>query len=457
MAKFLLLPLTLLSLFVAPLLADEPIVILLTTEAKRLPVYLAPWTKSKGPNELTNNHIQELLGALCFDLDVCGSLEIAGATKERAAQAAVERELSQFDAARWKSLGLLYLVRGEVTGKSLVVTLHGVAAGRTLATYTLPLSGSLPSDRRQIHTLSDAIHKTLFGKEGIAKTRILYTLRHPTTGAENWDSEVWIADYDGHNAAPLTREGSYCVTPTFLPPASGKASGSFLYTCYRVGQSKIYAAPLSDGLGRRLITLRGNQLMPVVSKQRDKIAFVSDAGGNPDLFIQPFTPETGAIGKPTQVFSAPHGAQASPSFSPDGKRLAFASNKDGQPRIYIMDLPKEGDSSKPTPKLITLRNRENTSPAWSPDGTKIAYSALSDGVRQIWIYDLQTDRESQLTTGPGHKENPSWAPDSLHLVFNSATVTSSDLYLVNLNQPSAIQITSGPGEKRFPSWEPQER
>lgn len=456
MAKFLLLPLVLLSLLVTPLLADEPIVICLTTEAKRLPIYLAPWTKIKDPNELTSNHVQELLGALCFDLDVCGSLEIAGATKERAAQAATERESKQFDAARWKSLGVLYLVRGEVTGKSLTITLNGVATGGALATYTLPLSGSLAIDRRQIHALSDAIHKTLFGKEGIAKTRLLYTLRLPAGGSEKWNSEVWIADYDGHNAAPLTQEGHYCVTPTFLPPASGKASGSFLYTCYRVGQSKIYAAPLSDGIGRRLITLRGNQLMPVVSNQRDKIAFISDAGGNPDLFIQPFTPETGAIGKPTQVFSAPHGAQASPTFSPDGKKLAFASNKDGQPRIYIMDVPKDA-ASKPTPKLITLRNRENTSPAWSPDGTKIAYSALTDGVRQIWIYDVLTERESQLTTGPGHKENPSFAPDSLHLVFNSATTSSSELYLVNLNQPKAVQISSGPGEKRFPSWEPQGR
>lgn len=194
--------------------------------------------------------------------------------------------------------------------------------------------------------------------------------------------------------------------------------------------------------------------MPTVSPTLDKIAFISDITGNPDLFVQDFSQEEGLLGKPRQVFCAPGATQGTPTFSPDGKKLAFVSNKDGTPRIYTLDIPPPGASLKELkPKMISKKTRENTCPAWSPDGKKIAYSALASGTRQIWIYDIISGEEMQLTDGYGHKENPAWGPNSMHLIFNSSTPTTSDLFMINLNQKKAVKITSGPGEKRFPAWE----
>lgn len=195
--------------------------------------------------------------------------------------------------------------------------------------------------------------------------------------------------------------------------------------------------------------------MPTMSYQRDKVAFIGDITANPDLFLQPFHPEKGAIGKPYQIFSAPRSTQGTPTFSPDGKKVAFVSNKDGSARIYVMDIPAPGTNIKNlSAKLISKTNRENSAPAWSPDGSKIAYCSSTKSVRQIWIYDFDKNEERQLTEGSGNKENPTWAPNSLHLMFNSTGGSGSELYLINLNQPEAVQITTGPGEKRFPNWEP---
>jgi TolB protein len=105
--------------------------------------------------------------------------------------------------------------------------------------------------------------------------------------------------------------------------------------------------------------------------------------------------------------------------------------------------------------LITKKSRESSCPTWSPDGTKLAYSAKTDGIRQIWTYDFTTGEESQLTFGPGNKENPCWANNSMHLVFNSTDGNSSDLYVVNLNQPEAIKITKGQGKNHYPTWGPR--
>lgn len=166
--------------------------------------------------------------------------------------------------------------------------------------------------------------------------------------------------------------------------------------------------------------------------------------------MQPFNPSTGEVGKPVQLYSYPRSTQASPTFSPDGSRLAFVSDKDGGTRIYtISTTPSE---TRGAALMISKQNRENSCPCWSPDGTKLAYSAKTGGNRQIWIYDFVSKEETQLTSGPGNKENPCWAPDSKHIVFNSTDAASSELYIVNLNQPEAIKISRGPGKKHYPVW-----
>jgi TolB protein len=268
---------------------------------------------------------------------------------------------------------------------------------------------------------------------------------------------VWESDYDGENVRPLTSNSGYSVTPLYVPPKSGFATGSFFFVSYKTGQPKIYYQSLNDSASaRRLTLLRGNQLMPAISRQRNKMAFISDVTGNPDLFVQDFSPEAGAIGKPYQIFSAHLSTQGSPTFSPDGKQIAFVSNKDGSPRIYSIEVPAPGTSlNQIKPTLITKRNRESTAPAWSPDGTKLAYCSITQGVRQIWVYDFITREEKQVTQGQGNKENPSWAPNSLHLVFNSSDAGACEVYMINLNQPDAVRITTGAGEKRFPNWEPR--
>lgn len=435
---------------------EGEIVVKLSTESRLLPLYLAHFSPKEG--ELSPAYVRELEKVLRFDLENNGMTDLLPTSDE------CEKRIwsAPFDAAHnreeWKDRQVFYLIKAKVEGKALSVRLASLTAGTLKGFQGIHLSGQIAEDRRRIHELADAIHEALFGYKGIASTRILYTIRRFNPQKEQGQrylSEVWESDWDGQNAVQLTHDGSYCVTPCYLPPSPGRRCGSFFYVSYQTGQPKIHMAELSGGPARRLTKLRGNQLMPAVNKARSHVAFISDAGGNPDLFLQAFSPESGAQGRPFQVYAARGGVQASPTFSPDGHRVAFVSNKQGPTRIYVLDIPPPGSQlSNLRPQSITQINRENTSPSWSPDGTKIAYSSRSGGVRQIWVYDFATGKERQLTQGRGHKENPSWAPDSLHLVFNSAEPGSCELYLVNLNQPKAVKISHGTGEKRFPCWEP---
>jgi TolB protein len=412
--------------FLGTLRGEEEIRVYLNTTSNLEPIYIA--NLQSPDNSFAESYLKELHKVLEFDFNHNGWHKVLAVTeqREKVAQGTV--------------------IKGEVKQKTLVCTLQ---AGSLKQFPALSLTGRLSEDRRQIHRLADAICKALHGQEGVASTGILYSVKNKHK--DKWVSEIWSCDWDGVNARQVTREGSMCATPVFIPPHAHYANDRFLYVSYKMGQPKIFIANLKEGVGKRILDLHGNQLLPAISWQRDKIAFICDANHTTaDLFLQEFHPEKGAVGKPVQLFSYPRSTQGSPTFSPDGTKLAFVSDKDGSPRIYL--IPAQFTPKRPAPVLLTKRNQENSCPAWSPDGKKLAYSAKTKGTRQIWIFDFETGEEWQLTDGATNKENPSWAPNSRHLVFNSTDGHTSELYIVNLQQSEAVKISQGAGIKHYPTW-----
>lgn len=427
----------------------DEVVVRLETERKLLPVYLSELWADQG--SLGVNYVKELDEILQFDLRYNGVTELRKREQRwegLARGASISREL-------WKEARVYYIIQCQIQNHQLSARVTSISNGEVKGVDGIELTGKMSEDRQKIHQLADSIHGVIFGRPGIASSRILYTVRLPNPRKpKEWLSEVWTADWDGGNARQVTQNSGYCVTPSYLPPEPGYRSGNFVYVAYHTAQPKVYLGDFKGGAPKRLLGIRGNQLMPTLSPDRKYLAFVCDATGNPDLFLQPFDPQKGPIGRPYQAYATVYGTQASPTFHPNGRQIAFVSNKDGAPRIYTMPLPRPGSRLKDIkPQMLTKMSRENTSPCWSPDGSKIAYSAMTGGTRQIWVVDVYTGKERQVTKGPGHKENPSWAPNSLHLLFNREQGDSSELCIVNLNQPQAVQITSGIGQKRFPSWE----
>jgi TolB protein len=438
---------TLLFLFIGTLAfgtdAPQEIRVQLDTASPLSPIYLS---QIHADASFPTQYLKELEKVLAFDFDHNGKTKVANKTKEK--------ELLLLSANNLKALEVPFAVSFSLKEKKLCCKVYNLLEGCAKPFSEVALTGALGQDRQKLHKLSDAIHKALFQEEGIAYSRILYSYQNKTSShEESWNSEIIECDWDGENPKTITREKSYCVTPVLISKGEGLAKDLFLYVSYKTGQPKIFIASLDEGKGKKVVDIRGNQILPAISKKRDKLAFVCDASGRTDLFIQSIQPEIGRTGTPKQLFSYPRSTQASPTFSPDGSKVAFVSDKDGAARIYW--ISSEVSNKRPTAHLITKKSRESSCPSWSPDGTKLAYSAKTEGVRQIWIYDFVAEEERQLTSGPGNKENPCWASNSLHLVFNSSDNNSSDLYVVNLNQPDAVKITKGQGKKHYPTWGPR--
>ena len=105
--------------------------------------------------------------------------------------------------------------------------------------------------------------------------------------------------------------------------------------------------------------------------------FVSDASGNPDIYLQ-------RVGgrNPINLTTDSPAADTAPSFSPDGERIAFCSERDGE-GIYVM-----GSTGESVKRLTDFGH----DPSWSPDGKQIVFSTGSgqdpwsrDALAQLWV------------------------------------------------------------------------
>ncbi|OGN59699.1 MAG: hypothetical protein A3F40_04515 [Chlamydiae bacterium RIFCSPHIGHO2_12_FULL_27_8] len=438
-----------LLVFCLKLFASEEIEVSLQSKSILSPLYLS--NIQNIASNFEDKYLSQIYDVFFFDLNFSGYAKVINDNKKYNTQLFNFNSELAFDKNFWKNENVSFLVKIKASSSYLKIYLYD-NKNDLLNEEKIDLSGNINLDRNEIHKLSSKIIELFFNEKSIFDIKILYTLRKDITISKSV-SEIFLCDFDGENQKQLTFDNDYHVHPVFIPKKNERSS-DFIYVSYQNGQPKIYKKSLFSNEKKPIISLPGNQLLPSICKNFEKIAFICDAAGRPDLFIQNFNNELKAEGKPIQLFSYPRATQASSTFSPDGKKIAFVSDKDGTPRIYSINLEEYSYRKRPDAKLITKKNRHNVTPSWSKDGKKIAFSATTDGVRQIWIYDFELDEELQLTKGSINKENPCWAPNNLHIVFNTENSKESELYIININQKEAVKITKGQHRKRFPVFEP---
>lgn len=443
----------LLSLSLLPLFSDtqvgskeDPIVVKIPTNQSPKVLYIK---EIRGDGSLEKPHLNKLLDILIQDAEDSLQFSVTHhkADYDRIMERILEDQLRSFRSLTCDLAVALKLERQQL--KSILIDPKN---GTIVEGSSIFLSGDFDKDKEAIHCLFDNLHLQIFGRPGIASSKILYA-RKLNTQEDLWVSEIIEISQDGSYEKRISETEKYLITPILIPKTREKSDYDFIYVSYQLGQPKIFKASTKNPKGELLITLRGNQLLPAFSRLGDKIAFISDASGRADLFIQGFTPEKGMLGKPLQIYTCKGSIQASPTFSPDSSSIAFVSDKDGSPKVYLINLLEALRSQKtPSIKLLSKEYRESTSPSWSPDGKKIAFSAKIEGTRQIVVYDVERDYEYVVTRGREDKENPSFAPDSLHIVYNTTSPTY-DIYKVDLIKKQPVKLTNGGAIHHYPSWE----
>lgn len=137
-----------------------------------------------------------------------------------------------------------------------------------------------------------------------------------------------------------------------------------------------------------------------------------------------------------------------PAWSPDGTKIVFVSDRGGEFDLWVMDADGTNVAS------LTHAPGGNFSPAWSPDGQRIAFSSSRDGDSEIYVMNANGSNQVRLTNSPGMDDEPAWSPDGGKIAFSARRESNSQVYVMNADGSNQINLTNDIEEDASPSWSP---
>jgi len=251
--------------------------------------------------------------------------------------------------------------------------------------------------------------------------------------------EIWAMDYDGSNQKQLTRYGAITGQPAVS--ADGKL---FAFMTYAGGNPQIrihttdtsrrqtFVNPVTSAVGTPEFTPDGKNIL-----------FSATADGWMQLMM------AGIDGGGMHRISNVSKIEVSPRVNPKtGRDVLFISGRSGRPQLWRMNL--DGTDKE----MLTTGEGDVANPSWSPDGHHIAFCwtrGYEPGNFNIFVMDIADKVPIQLTTNSGRNENPWWAPDGVHLVFSSMRGRVTQIYSMLADGTSVRQLTTQ-GNNIQPVW-----
>jgi len=336
---------------------------------------------------------------------------------------------------KWRAAGAKALVTGFLQSRpdgrlTFGCYIYDLEKGRELGRKGFVVSQS--EWRRAAHKCSGLAYQAVTGAPGLFDTRIAYVAESGI--GDSRVKRIAVMDSDGSSHAYVTQGETLVLTPRISPKGNRIA-----FVSYAGGKPQIRVADIAGGQQQALVPGDAMSFAPRYSPDGSKIAFSMMLGANSDIYVV----DAGG-GVPQRLTMSP-GIDTAPSFSPDGTRIVFESDRSGSQQLYTMNADGSGQ------RRLTFGGAWYAAPDWSPDGKWISYTLRSSGGRSIGIIRPDGSGEKQLTSGPTD-EGASWAASSRELVFqrNEAGGTVG-LYRVSIDGSEARKVIV-PQEGSDPDW-----
>ena len=283
--------------------------------------------------------------------------------------------------------------------------------------------------RREAHAFADDVVQAVTNKKGIGQTKIAFK-------AEQSDGtgEIYVSDFDGHNAQAVTADNAIVASPAWVP-----GRFALFYTSYKLGNPDIFYSNLSTGERRAFAAYGGLNTSAAVSPRGDKVAMVLSRSGDPNIWI------CNIDGSGLRQLTHTHADDSCPCWSPDGQSICYATKIHSRRRLA--KISAEGGEAVP---LRTTGAPDPTEPDWSPDGKWIAFCSQSGDFFNICVMpaDESTD-PIVLVSG----EHPSWSPNSRTLVYNDLIHYRPVLSVLDVFTKQHKYAHNVTGEDSEASWE----
>jgi len=280
--------------------------------------------------------------------------------------------------------------------------------------------------RRQAHAFADDIVLAITGKRGIGQTKIAFKAQAP--GGEG---EIYVSDFDGHNAQAVTHDNAIVAAPAWVP---GRLA--LYYTSYQPGNPDIFYHDLATGQRRVIARFSGLNTGAAVSPDGSKVAMILSRSGSPNVWV------CNADGTNFKQLTSSPEDESSPCWSPDGQWICFATKI--KSRRVLAKVPAAGGEVQ---RIPTSGVSNPTDPDWSPDGKWIAFTSQ---MRDFNICVVPAGGGTATVLVPG--QHPSWSPNSHTLVLNRDTGARQSLSVLDVMTKQVKDIGRISGNDSQPAW-----
>ena len=194
----------------------------------------------------------------------------------------------------------------------------------------------------------------------------------------------------------------------------------------------------------------GIESHPAVSPNGRLLAYVSESGGNADIYLLHVNGRNSL-----NITEGSSEADTSPSFSPDGSLIAFRSERSGG-GIFVMGTTGES--------VRRLSDRGHD-PSWSPDGRRIVVSTeqvrdplTRQSTSELWTIVVATGEMQRLYAGDAIQ--PAWSPVGGRIAFwrvegNAGQRDLATIDADGLEEP--VPVTTDVPVDWNPVWSPDGR
>lgn len=231
-----------------------------------------------------------------------------------------------------------------------------------------------------------------------------------------------------------------------LTGTKGVSRSKIAFVSDASGDKEIYLADILGDNVRQVTRHQYLAVSPRFTRDGRHLTYTSYHRGNANLYKTDIREL-----KTTRAVSRWVGLNITPSWPPQDNRRVLTLSRDNNPDLYLTE------SNGQIIRRLTDGEGVNVSPSFSPDGRRLAFVSDRSGTPQIYIMDMQTRQTQRLTFQGRNNTTPSWSPDGEWIAYTSRVDDGQHIFVISPDGGPPKQVTSTWGSHETPSWSPDSR